>query len=352
MPSASTTCFRAFVLQGMADTITACGGDVDAYAARFQLPLRMDGDVEAQLPGERLVRLLEACAAELDCPDFGLRAGAAQGSDALGPIALVALHCATLGEALEATVRYLNLLNSAMQLAVTEDEAGPRVGYELKVLRAGPSRQFEQWTLAIGLRMLRLIGSGQVRPRAILFPHAPLLPQAHYDAFFGCPVKFSRAEYGIGVFAADMRRPLLRTDPKLKQLIGAYMERIADPSAHTLRDQVELMVRRLLPTGRCNLAALAGHFHLSVRTLQRRLEQEELVFEELVDAVRRETALRYLADPAMRLSQVAGLLGYAAQSSFSHAFRRWQQCSPRDWRARQSGRQAGAAQPAPLRPRR
>lgn len=330
----SATCFRVWVLQGLADTIAACGGDVDAYAARFHLPLRMDGDAEAQLPGERLVRLLEACAAELDCPDFGLRAGAAQGRDALGPIALVALHCATLREALEAIARYLNLLNSALELSLQEDQAGPRMAYELKVLRAGASRQFEQWTLAIALRMLRLIGSDQVRPRAILFPHAPLLPLAHYTAFFGCPVKFSRAEYGVGLFAADMRRALLRTDPQLKQLIGAYMERIADPSARTLRDQVELMVRRLLPTGRCNLAAVAGHFHLSVRTMQRRLEQEGLVFEGLVDAVRHEAALRYLADPAVRLSQVAGLLGYAVQSSFSHAFRRWRQCTPREWRQR------------------
>ena len=334
----TTTYFRAWVLQGLADTIAAHGGNVDAYAARFHLPLRMESDGEAQLPGERLVRLLEACAAELDCPDFGLRAGAAQGRDALGPIALVALHCATLGEALEAIVRYLNLLNSALQLSMLEDEAGPRLAYELKVLRAGPSRQFEEWTLAIGLRMLRLIGSEQVRPRAILFPHAPLLPLAHYTEFFGCPVKFSRAEYGVGLFAADTRRAVVRNDPQLKQLIGSYMERIADPSVHTLRDQVELMVRRLLPTGRCNLAAVAGHFHLSVRTLQRRLEREELVFEELVDTVRHEAALRILADPAVRLSQLAGLLGYSAQNSLSHAFRRWQQCSPREWRARQGKR--------------
>ncbi|MES2149310.1 MAG: AraC family transcriptional regulator [Pseudomonadota bacterium] len=327
--------FRVWVLQGLAETIVATGGDVDVYAARFQLPLRMDADVETLVPGERLVRLLETCAVELDCPDFGLRAGAAQGRDALGPIALVALHCATLREAMEAVVRYLNLLNSALELSVQEDEAGPRIAYELKVLRAGPTRQFEEWTLAIALRMLRLIGSDQVRPRAIFFPHAPLLAQSHYTKFFGCPVKFSRPEYGMGVFAADLRRPLLSTDPKLKELIGDYMERIADPSARTLRDQVELMTRRLLPTGRCNLISVAGHFHLSVRTMQRRLEQEGIVFEELLDSVRHEAAQRLLADRAVRLSQIAGLLGYAAQSSFSHAFRRWQQCSPREWRARQ-----------------
>jgi AraC-like DNA-binding protein len=324
--------FRAWVLQGLGQTISNVGGDVDAYADRFQLPLRLTGDADVRFPGDRLVRLLEACAADLNCPDFGLRAGFAQGRDALGPIALVALHCATVGEALEAIARYLNLLNSALELQLLNRRSGPRMSYELKVLRAGPSRQFEEWTLAVGLRVLRLIASDQVRPKAILLPHAPLLPLAHYTHFFGCPVRFSQAGYGVEVFAADLKRPMLRNDPELKDLISGYIEKIADPAVDALRDQVDLMVRKLLPTGRCNLETVAGHFYVSVRTLQRRLEQEHLVFEELVEMARRAGAEQYLADPSVRMSVVAGLLGYATQSSFSHAFRRWHGVSPREWR--------------------
>jgi AraC-like DNA-binding protein len=328
----STLYFRGWVLQGLSNTIVALGGDVDAYADRFRLPLRLTGDADVQLPGDRLVRFLEACAADLDCPDFGLRAGFAQGRDALGPIALVALHCATVGEALEAIARYLNLLNSALELQLLRGRSGPRMSYELKVLRAGPSRQFEQWTLAVGLRVLKLIGSDQVRPKAVLLPHAPLLPLTHYTDFFGCPVRFSQAGYGVDLFAADLKRPTLRNDPELKELISDYIEKIADPAVDALGDQVVLMVRKLLPTGRCNVATVAGHFYMSVRTLQRRLEEEGLVFDDLVDAARRAGAEQYLVDPAVRISQVAGLLGYAIHSSFSHAFRRWHGVSPREWR--------------------
>ena len=103
------------------------------------------------------------------------------------------------------------------------------MSYELKVLRAGPSRQFEQWTLAVGLRVLKLIGSDQVRPKAVLLPHAPLLPLTHYTDFFGCPVRFSQAGYGVDLFAADLKRPTLRNDPELKELISDYIEKIADP---------------------------------------------------------------------------------------------------------------------------
>ena len=47
----STLYFRGWVLQGLSNTIVALGGDVDAYADRFRLPLRLTGDADVQLPG-------------------------------------------------------------------------------------------------------------------------------------------------------------------------------------------------------------------------------------------------------------------------------------------------------------
>ena len=134
----------------------------------------------------------------------------------------------------------------------------------------------------------------------------------------------------------QFRRHLRRRQGKLDEValvdIDRFIEKTADPAVDTLRDQTYLMVRKLLPTGRCNLATVAGHFYVSVRTLQRRLEQDGLVFEDLVDAARRAGAEQYLIDPAMQISQVAGLLGYTTPSSFTHAFRRWHGLSPREWR--------------------
>ena len=42
------------------------------------------------------MRMLDASAAELDCPDFGLRLSRWQGLDILGPIAVIARNAATL----------------------------------------------------------------------------------------------------------------------------------------------------------------------------------------------------------------------------------------------------------------
>ena len=179
-----------------------------------------------------------------------------------------------------------------------------------------------------------------------MLPHQPLLPQTYYNEFFGCPVEFSAAGYGVKLYADDLRRPVMRNDPQLKQLISDYMELLVDELALDWRDQVDSMVRKLLPTGRCNLITVAGHCHVSVSTLQRRLREDGLVFETLLDNARRGIAEQYLADSAMRLSQVAGLLGYGSQSSLNHAFLRWHGMSPREWRLRRAAARAAAARPA------
>jgi AraC-like DNA-binding protein len=49
-----------------------------------------------------------------------------------------------------------------------------------------------------------------------------------------------------------------------------------------------------------------------------------------------ELAKRYLADQALSVSQVAWLLGYQEVSSFTHAFKRWTNKTPRQARAQKA----------------
>jgi AraC-like DNA-binding protein len=65
-----------------------------------------------------------------------------------------------------------------------------------------------------------------------------------------------------------------------------------------------------------------------MRTLSRRLADEGVTYEEVVDQLRRSLALQYLKEPGLTLSQIAWLLGYEGSTSFNHAFARWTGQSP------------------------
>ncbi|MEO1470539.1 MAG: helix-turn-helix transcriptional regulator, partial [Pseudomonadota bacterium] len=69
------------------------------------------------------------------------------------------------------------------------------------------------------------------------------------------------------------------------------------------------------------------------RTLARRLADEGASYQAIVDGVRRRLAESYLDDTALSLAEIAFLLGYADQSSFTTAFKRWTGATPGERRA-------------------
>jgi AraC-like DNA-binding protein len=77
---------------------------------------------------------------------------------------------------------------------------------------------------------------------------------------------------------------------------------------------------------------VAGQLHVSVRTLRRRLKEENSSFRELLDEVRFQLAKEYLLDTRLPLTEIAELVGYTEAGNFSHAFRRWSGQPPRDFR--------------------
>jgi AraC-like DNA-binding protein len=323
---------RAWVLQGLAEVIELHGGDPDAYEQRFHLPLHRIGLGQELIAAQRFVQLLETCAREFDCPDFGYRVGLAQGEEPLGPITVAVLQSATVQDAYESGIRYLNLLNPALGISMSTIEGGLRTTYSRDGLGPGETRQFQEWIVAIAVKVLALLAGPDAEFHGVRFAHQPLLPASHYEQEFNCPVTFGGTGYGIDYRGSDMARGMNSNNPELRALLTGYLDRIIASSETGLKHQIDALIRELLPTGGCSLAVIAEHQFISVRTLQRRLNAEGLVFEQLIDDVRREQAITLLGDPTLRISDVAGLLGYIEQSSFSHAFRRWTGSSPRDWR--------------------
>ena len=83
-------------------------------------------------------------------------------------------------------------------------------------------------------------------------------------------------------------------------------------------------------------AKVADMLGLSERSLHRRLAEEGYPFGMLDARVRSNLAERLLRDTDLRLDSIAQQLGYAEAASFSRAFKRWNGCSPKQWRNRQA----------------
>src|SRR5262249_9336726 len=136
----------------------------------------------------------------------------------------------------------------------------------------------------------------------------------------------------------DLAQPLPTFNPQLAELherfAGDYLRHF-DHAQTSFRAR-EVIVRRL-PDGEPRRDQVAAELRMSERTLQRRLEEEATSFVQLLDDTRRELAEQYLGRLYLSLAQTAYLLGFADQSSFFRACKRWFQVSPGQYRSQLLG---------------
>jgi AraC-like DNA-binding protein len=67
----------------------------------------------------------------------------------------------------------------------------------------------------------------------------------------------------------------------------------------------------------------AQHFHMSVRTLRRRLADLGMSFNDIRLQVRMDAATRYLKASNLSIARISGVVGYSDQASFTRAFQKW-----------------------------
>ena len=86
----------------------------------------------------------------------------------------------------------------------------------------------------------------------------------------------------------------------------------------------------------------AKALNVSVRTLCRRLEDENTAFQQVKDDVRRDIAMERLLNSDASLAEIASELGFGEVSSFHRAFRAWTGMTPHAYR-QTSARRTGSA---------
>jgi AraC-like DNA-binding protein len=81
-----------------------------------------------------------------------------------------------------------------------------------------------------------------------------------------------------------------------------------------------------------DLSSVADRVHMSERTLNRRLQQEDTSFRQIKGAVLGSWARRHLRETNQSVEAIAAALGYQDTANFRRAFRNAQGCSPSEFR--------------------
>lgn len=91
---------------------------------------------------------------------------------------------------------------------------------------------------------------------------------------------------------------------------------------NSLAASVQPVIAAMLHGGEPTIERIAFAYGGSIRSLQRRLRDENTSYSEQLDLVRRNLALTYLGEDTVSLPDLSARLGYSAQSALSRAVRR------------------------------
>lgn len=328
---------RTTSLQGYTELVRQLGGDPAGFLSRLEISPGAVTERDAFIPLATYTLLLEVTAAELHCPDFGLRLSRFRGLDVLGPISVIVRNSETVLDAFQAAARFMYTHTPALKLTAELSADGQmRAVYDVtEPLVPYPLQAYEA-LMGLGVRFSRFL-VGPDAPGTISVMHAQRSSDNSYRDAWGSPVRFNQSWCGFEFPASVASQRVHDADSETRRVVTAYLEATYLPVTATLSERVAERARELLPTGHCSVDTIANELAMHPRTLQRRLAAEGITCQEVIDGERRTQAARYLSGHQLNLMQIAGLLGYTEQSAFNRSCRRWFGKTPRQYRAHLTG---------------
>lgn len=310
------------------------GAPVQRYLEGAGIPPAVLALPEALLPLHQVGRFLEHVARTEGVPDLGMAAARYVSPTALGALGEVLRGALTVGEMLREAVRLhpLHASGGRVWLEYETDRVWLRHAHDRRIAHGRPIAALISFLIM--LRLVRAVLGPSWRPLEIQVPvdHAPSL--AELDLPAEVPVKTGCASTGIALARASLALPVdsgwlapAPVDSLRREMLDS------SPAAH-FAGSVRQAIGTLLLGGYPSIERTAEAVGLSVRTLQRRLGESRVSYSRLVEKERFEHALALLADPQVKITEIAFSLGYSDVANFTHAFRRWTGQAPRAYRRR------------------
>ena len=300
------------------------------------LPMGLFNADKILVSTEEFFALYRGIAEASNEPGFGLKLGTEERLERYDPVKIAAISARTLRDAIGRVSRY-------KQLTCPE---------EIRVLERGNESAVQfHWLLADEEEPPLLVdvcfawivsmahrGIGRpLSPKRVEFQRAPT-DRELFEKHFGCRVRFKADENVLVFNKADMELPFVTHNADLLGIVAPQLEaELTEQLAQkSFSEQAKGILKHLLAGQRPGIHDLARDLHLSTRTLQRRLTEQGLTFQRLLDEARRELAHHYLLHSSRELNETAYLLGYEDANSFFRAFHQWEGTTPGQWRLLQS----------------
>ena len=299
-------------------------------------PEILDSD-EGRIDGEQLQAFIHLLAEHTGNPVLGLETGDYVQPGSYSVLGYITMSCATLGEAVTRIAPYEKLVGDmgTTRLKMKGDSATliwtcnftdpvvwPQVVDNVFASWINYARWLADSTDATPLEVrLRRPSPGPEHEKA-------------YALRWQCPVQFDAEEDSVTFAQTLLATRLRQPDPLLRKTLEAHaLSQLALLDTDTdLTSKVKQSIQKQLAEGITRQDMVAEDLGMTSRTLQRKLSQEGVSYQKLLDEVRQQMAEDYLQNTDMSIPDIALRLGYSETTSFHRKFKAATGKTPGDFR--------------------
>ncbi len=155
-----------------------------------------------------------------------------------------------------------------------------------------------------------------------------------YKEIFNCDIEFGSERNALVINEELLSAPLTNRNAITAQMCDELCDKSMDKISikqSLVADVHSLIIRN--PIEQANILEAASHFHMTPRTLHRKLKSHGTTYTSILNVVRKSLAIEYLNETNFSCDTIASLLGYSDPSNFRRAFKQWTKRSPNEFRS-------------------
>jgi AraC-like DNA-binding protein len=306
----------------------AYGADVHRVCTALDIDPQELNDSERLVPFDQAAQVWDVVLVETGEPLLGLYLGEKITPAILGMIGYLMQSSRTLYDAIVQLAKFNDLHSTMMKYEIIETNETIEVRYHPAVLwiHQYPEsvRQAVELAMSGLLTFFRTLSSRAMSPLKVELKY-PERSIREYDKIFKGIIVFDADRCALTFKRSDLLAPIASFDKSLFMRFGDILEKKLQ-SLHAdekFSDQVRQVILTEFKGTSPSVELIAAHLNMTVRSIQRRLKDENTTYREIAGKFKKELAEIVLADSKFSVSQVSTLLGYSDASALRKAMKRW-----------------------------
>ena len=303
------------------------GIDVELLCQKVGLEAKILQNPDEFLPITKVQELWKEAISMTGDEFLPLHIGEMVNTVSVGILAYVMMHCPTLGKALEKLCQYQDIVCDASKTSMfiendnvyltisepSEDISSVRYAYE--------STLSIYYSAFLGML-------GQAVPLKAVhfeFPAYSVDNSEHQKVFNRAEIIFNSNFSGLAFDKKYLELPILNANPNLFSLFENHAQSILKglKAEDSLKEKIKKEILFGLKGEEPNLPIIAKNIGIGVRSIQMKLKEEGATFQQLLDEIRKDLALKHLKDDKLSTTDISYLLGYSEVSVFFRSFKKW-----------------------------